>query len=401
MNAKIILASGIACASLSLAGTASATDIPDQYFYLGGHVTQQWMDLGDHYDGDGYIADDYPALDKLTLPGAQLGYRFNKDWSIQAWWERNQAHLGQASGNNDKVYISNSFLSLRRHFNTDSTIEPYVGFGLGQMRTEFNSTHDDDFKETTGGVAFGFQTGLTRHLVLDVGARPTYSFRSERWDGAIYAGLNFLVGTSYDTEPVAEVTTATDSDGDGVPDQADQCPGTTAGATVDAKGCELDDDGDGVVNSQDQCPNTPARALVDAKGCQKYLSKDVKQTLYVQFGLDKSTVRESSYPELKDLANKMYQYPSASLLLEGYTDSTGTAAYNQKLSEKRAAAVKDVLTGHFGVDGTRITTTGYGENDPIASNKTRDGRAQNRRVVATMKATTKQAQYENGAQGSK
>jgi len=97
----------------------------------------------------------------------------------------------------------------------------------------------------------------------------------------------------------------------------------------------------------------------------------------------------------------MYQYPSASLLLEGYTDSTGTAAYNQKLSEKRAAAVKDVLTGHFGVDGTRITTAGHGENDPIASNKTRDGRAQNRRVVATMKATTKQAQYENGAQDSK
>src|SRR5690606_20801746 len=136
-----------------------------------------------------------------------------------------------------------------------------------------------------------------RHLVLDVGARPTYSFRSERWDGAIYAGLNILVGTSYDKEePVAEV--ATDSDGDGVPDQADQCPGTTAGAAVDAKGCELDDDGDGVVNSQDQCPNTPARALVDAKGCQKYLSQDVKQTLYVQFDLDKSKVRESSYPEL-------------------------------------------------------------------------------------------------------
>lgn len=136
---------------------------------------------------------------------------------------------------------------------------------------------------------------------------------------------------------------------------------------------------------------------MDDTGCQKYLTKDVKQTLYVQFGLDKAEVRKTSYPELEGLSNKMYQYPSADLVLEGYTDSTGAAAYNQKLSEKRAAAVKKVLVEHFGVDGTRITTTGHGESSPIASNKTRDGRAQNRRVVATMKATTKQAQFEEGA----
>lgn len=394
MNAKRILASGIACASLSVAVTGFAADIPDQYFYVGGHVTQKWMDIGNHYDGDGYISNNYPGLDRLTLPGAQIGYRFNRDWSVQAWWERNQAHLNYAFGNRD-ADVTDSLLSVRHHYNADSTVEPYLGLAVGQMRTDYHGGNNGNYKETVAGPEFGFQTGLASHLLLDVGARPTYSFRSNRWDGEVYAGLNILVGTSHEEKAQPMTNVATDSDGDGVADKADQCPGTPAGATVDAKGCELDNDGDGVVNSKDQCPNTPARALVDDTGCQKYLSKDIKQTLYVQFGLDKSEVRQTSYPELEDLANKMYQYPSADLVLEGYTDSTGAASYNQKLSEQRAAAVKKVLVDHYGVDGSRITTTGHGEANPIATNKTRDGRAQNRRVVATMKATTKEAQYEN------
>lgn len=394
MDAKRFLASSIACASLSVAAaTAFATDIPDRYFYIGGHASQMWLDFGDHYDGDGYRSDNYPGLDKITLPGVQLGYRFNRDWSVQAWWERNQAHLDNASGPDDKVNIANSFLSLRKHFNTDSSIEPYFGVGGGEMRTQYDSKRGHDFKEATGGVEFGVQAGLARNLLLDVGARPTYSFRSERWDGEVYAGLNLLMGTSYEnkTEEVTDV--ATDSDGDGVPDSADRCPGTPAGAAVDATGCELDDDGDGVVNSKDECPDTPAGALVDEKGCQKYLTKDVKETLYVEFGLDKSEVRKTSYPQLEGLANRMYQYPSAALTLEGHTDSTGAEAYNQKLSERRADAVKKVLVDEFGVDSSRITTEGRGEAQPIADNKTREGRAQNRRVEAVMKGETKEAQF--------
>jgi len=180
-----------------------------------------------------------------------------------------------------------------------------------------------------------------------------------------------------------------------VPDSNDRCPGTPAGASVDAQGCELDDDGDGVVNSKDECPDTPARAKVDDKGCQEYLTKDVRETLYVEFGLDKAEVRETSYPELESLSDQMYQYPSADLVLEGHTDSTGSAAYNKQLSEKRADAVKRVMVEEFGIDESRITTEGYGEAKPIADNSTRDGRAQNRRVEAIMKATTEEAQYDN------
>ena len=393
MDAKRFLASSIACASLAVATTAVAEDtIPDRYFYLGGHIGQSWLDIGDHYEGDGYLADNAFENDTVTLPGAQIGYRFSENWSVQAWYERNNM-----STSDGEVYLRNNFASLRRHFNGDGPIESYVGLGAGETRTEFNTESDDDFKETIGGMEFGVQTALADNFLIDVGARPTYSFRTERWDGQVYAALNVLVGAQYDEEPKPEpvTETATDSDNDGVPDSNDRCPGTPAGASVDAQGCELDDDGDGVVNSKDECPDTPARAKVDDKGCQEYLTKDVRETLYVEFGLDKAEVRETSYPELESLSDQMYQYPSADLVLEGHTDSTGSAAYNQQLSEKRADAVKRVMVEEFGIDESRITTEGYGEAKPIADNSTRDGRAQNRRVEAIMKATTEEAQYDN------
>ena len=179
-----------------------------------------------------------------------------------------------------------------------------------------------------------------------------------------------------------------------MPDDRDQCASTPAGAQVDATGCELDDDGDGVVNSMDQCPDTPAGALVDEKGRQQYLDKDVKKTLYVEFGLDKAEVRQTSYSDLELLADEMTQYPSAQLVLEGHTDSTGAASYNKKLSKQRADAVKKVLVESYSIDESRISTVGYGEEKAIADNNTSEGRAQNRRVETILKATTQEAQFQ-------
>ena len=85
--------------------------------------------------------------------------------------------------------------------------------------------------------------------------------------------------------------------------------------------------------------------------------------------------------EIKNVSDVLVAHPDYKVILEGHTDSTGSDAYNQKLSLRRAAAVAGALQT-FGVDASRISSVGYGESKPIATNSTKAGRAQNRRVDA-------------------
>jgi OOP family OmpA-OmpF porin len=85
----------------------------------------------------------------------------------------------------------------------------------------------------------------------------------------------------------------------------------------------------------------------------------------------------------------MKQYPSTTTVVEGHTDSVGPDAYNQKLSERRANAVKQVLTNQYGVQSSRVQSVGYGESRPVADNATEAGRAVNRRVEAKVEAQAK------------
>ena len=166
-----------------------------------------------------------------------------------------------------------------------------------------------------------------------------------------------------------------DSDGDGVVDSKDQCPGTPAGAKVDAKGCELDSDGDGVVDSKDECPNTPAGATVDGKGCALGIVLE-----NVQFKLNSGELTGESTAILDKVAGSLNARKDVtSVMVIGHTDSSGAAAYNQSLSEKRAKAVMDYLVSQ-GVDAGILSSKGMGESAPIADNGTAEGRAKNRRV---------------------
>jgi OOP family OmpA-OmpF porin len=105
----------------------------------------------------------------------------------------------------------------------------------------------------------------------------------------------------------------------------------------------------------------------------------------VKFDFDKSVVKPNSYGDIKNLADFMKQYPSTTTTVEGHTDSVGPDAYNQKLSQRRADAVKQVLVKD-GVAAGRITSVGYGESRPVADNATEAGRAVNRRVEASVEA---------------
>lgn len=180
-----------------------------------------------------------------------------------------------------------------------------------------------------------------------------------------------------------------DSDGDGVPDRSDNCPNTPAGVAVDANGCPVDSDGDGVPDYQDKCPDSEAGAKVDAEGCYVELDETVTINLNLEFDSNSAEIRSSEYSKIQEVTDFLRQYPTTSAVLEGHTDSSGAASYNQQLSERRARAVYNYLVNQANVAAGRLSFVGYGEANPIASNDTSAGKQTNRRVSAVVSATRK------------
>ena len=168
------------------------------------------------------------------------------------------------------------------------------------------------------------------------------------------------------------------SDGDGVPDYLDKCPGTPSGVKVDADGCPLDSDGDGVPDYLDKCPNTPAGTKVDADGCPPG-GDTLAIVTNINFDFDSARIRSDSEGKLDRVVSILEANPAVRVRVEGHTDSTGPEKYNLGLSYRRAEAVKGYLTGK-GIDANRLSVVGFGEAKPLVSNKTRAGRAVNRRV---------------------
>lgn len=209
-----------------------------------------------------------------------------------------------------------------------------------------------------------------------------------------------------------------DLDGDGVPDFMDKCPDTSAGVKVDKVGCPLDSDGDGIPDYLDKCPDTPveARGMVNATGCPidtdgdgvpDYLDKcpqmpgsasnngcpEVKKevkTLFkiaqqgVQFETGKSVIKKSSFVILNKIVQVLTDNLTYLIEIRGHTDNVGNPDTNLLLSQKRASAVRDYLIGK-GIDEKRITSNGFGDTLPVASNKTAAGRKLNRRVEFVVK----------------
>jgi OOP family OmpA-OmpF porin len=109
-----------------------------------------------------------------------------------------------------------------------------------------------------------------------------------------------------------------------------------------------------------------------------------RQTLNVEFDFDKSTIKQGYDKDINDLAKVMKDYPYLNVVIEGHTDNIGTAAYNKKLSQRRAEAVKQYLVEQDGINANRITAVGFGFDRPIATNDTEEGRQKNRRVEAAV-----------------
>ena len=175
-----------------------------------------------------------------------------------------------------------------------------------------------------------------------------------------------------------------DSDGDGVADKDDKCP-KEKGPKENA-GCPWPDtDGDGTLDKDDDCPKVAGPK--SNKGCPEVTAEVIKQLneygKTVLFDSGKASFKPQTYPVLESINSILKEYPNSNFMVEGHTDSDGSNALNQTLSENRAAAVRNYLI-EKGVNADRLKSTGYGETKPISSNKTAKGKAENRRVEVSL-----------------
>ena len=201
-----------------------------------------------------------------------------------------------------------------------------------------------------------------------------------------------------------------DFDQDGVPDYKDMCPNTRPNTGVDSVGCDKDEDLDGVADDRDQCPLTPKNAAVDTTGCPMDTDKDSvpdyldkcpnslrgvkvdksgcpvnkkedldKLKTGINFKSGSTILTKPSYKTLDDIVYLMQKFADVSLEIQGHTDNVGADEYNENLSQGRAQSVVDYMI-RKGITVDRLRAVGYGPHKPIADNKTKKGRAKNRRV---------------------
>jgi OOP family OmpA-OmpF porin len=411
-----------ACAAAFTAGTASAGAAPGSW-YIAPEINALWLD-------DARAADDDVGA---TLA---FGRTMSENWDAQvAFFSSNHDRAGS-----DTLTLQGIGFSLNRVFYREGRVNPFLSLGIARAKTILKPGVDDTDLTALYGVGLLIDLGAPRddgsamQLRADIGARRGLSDNSAIDKPVDYvAGLGFQyswggaparrvldsdgdgVTDDLDKCPDTPPNTAVDStgcplpqddDGDGVTNDIDKCPGTPAGAKVDATGCELDSDGDGVGDSRDQCPNTPAGAKVDEKGCELDSDGDgvfdsadkcpdtpkgdrvdaigcsFKEEIKlpgVVFETNKADLLPESIPVLEGAIATLKRYPELNIEVAGHTDSRGSDAYNLDLSARRAETVLKYL--HDGGVANALTSRGYGERQPIASNTTDAGRQENRRVV--------------------
>ncbi|MEH6823314.1 MAG: OmpA family protein [Motiliproteus sp.] len=213
--------------------------------------------------------------------------------------------------------------------------------------------------------------------------------RSSGWfKGSQIEGCDLIVRAP-EPAPAPVVMAPLDGDGDGVSDSKDACKLTPRGIAVDMRGCPLDTDGDGVTDLNDKCPGTARGQKIDAKGCKLVEYKAVVVRVDVRFATNSDKIAYVNDKQMKALGDALAADPKSTVVIKGHTDSTGAAAYNKDLSQRRADAVAQRLITNYGFAPGQVSAVGYGEEMPIADNATAEGRSANRRVEALVEGTVK------------
>jgi len=326
----------------------------------------------------GYVFDPDSGLKHRPVYGAGFGYNISERWMAEAVLDYVDTEF--ESGLDMDVF--NYRLDGLYHFRPDKKFVPYLAFGAGAITYKPALGRRDTDPLINYGI--GAKYFLTQAMALRGDMRHVLSFGDTQSNFVYSLGLTFFFGGERRAAPAAApelvpapvpaavvVAAPLDTDGDGVTDSADRCPGTPAGVAVDGNGCPLDTDGDGIYDYLDSCLGTPKGAQIDARGCWVLQG--------VQFDTSKSTLKAASLPILNAVLSVLKQNPDLEVVVEGHTDSTGSEAFNKTLSANRAKAVMEFFVSK-GIDGSRLSSKGFGSSRPVASNDTREGRAQNRRV---------------------
>lgn len=374
-------------------------ETPVEHIGYGGYVKKQILpQLGIQAD---FLAGKVEELRASNGAGgfiANTGYKTNMQWSgaLSAVWN-----------------VAN--ISINRE---NGILTPYLKAGAGYMSSGATTTP----ATTDAGyyregwfvpVGAGLKLGVAKGINVDLGYDVNF-VKSAKFDGFngptndrfayAHAGLEFAIGDkskpqlqNYSSLANLNKQTAAES---AELRRALSTAEQNAQRDREQYAKDLgDDDNDGVANKFDKCPGTASGTVVDGSGCPIKVQREViKETKVVvteadrkvvkdaitnlEFDLGKSTIRSKSFATLNRVAALLVE-KNFSLKLAGHTDNTGGRELNLRLSKDRAESVKAYLVSQ-GANASRIEATGYGPDQPIASNKTATGRQQNRRVEFTL-----------------
>jgi OmpA-OmpF porin, OOP family len=364
---RLMICSGMLVAACASGGAAIADEITD---YSVADGTGAW-----------YISPlaQYSFLDKDRISKDHTGYdiaigtNFAPNWSAEVNGSIGSFKIPNSGASQQLDAYSIDFLYK---FVPGSIVRPYLVAGGGGMIDQVAgglSDHHAGFAEAGAGFLLGLgpQTTSTR-LQFRVEGKYRKEFLAanafnprDPGDTVVSAGLLLMFGAPTPPPPPPPVARA-------LPPPPPPPPPLPPPPPPPAP---LDSDGDGVPDSIDQCPNTPKGDRVDAVGCT---IKDEIKLERLHFATDSAEILPDSQAALDYGVATLKKYPEMIIEVRGHTDSTGSKQHNQVLSQRRAESVMRSLKEH-GVTNS-MTAKGYGQELPIASNATADGRRQNRRV---------------------
>jgi OmpA-OmpF porin, OOP family len=358
----------------------------------------------------GYMFEGNEDMDNSLSLGLRAGYNFTKYIGIEGFVHYAPTEIRQ-TGTKEKMNFLGYGIEGIFHILPNGPLVPFVAAGVGGVHysASYDYTTEDKNNKLAVDYGAGLKYFLTENFALRADVRHVIPFDGMHNNLLYTVGFSFAFGGAKKAtvtegraapEAAAPVAVIIDSDGDGVPDNLDRCPGTPAGVSVDMDGCPVDSDQDGVPDYLDDCPKTPAGVTVDKNGCPppEPVVQEVKPqaeaapekvekgriTLNVLFDTNKDTIKKNSLKDVDDLVAVMKKYPDLNVTIEGHTDNVGKAAYNKKLSQRRAEAVKKYMVEKAGINANRLTAKGFGPDQPVASNATKEGRQKNRRVEAEL-----------------